>query len=58
MNLPPNIAAWPASWRFLYEERAGIFQFDGLMSKDQAELLAESEVRRQAAEAGKERVSA
>lgn len=58
MNLPPNIAAWPWKWRERYEERAAIFEFDGLMSKGQAELLAESEVRRQADETKKERVSA
>ena len=50
MSLPAQLDRWPASYRDLYEERAGIMQFDGLMSRDQAELLAESEIRRQADE--------
>lgn len=50
MSLPPEIAHWPAAWRELWEERAGIMQFDAKLSRDQAELLAESEVRRQADE--------
>jgi hypothetical protein len=55
MNLPPNIAAWPQLWREAFEERAAIMQFDGLMSQNQAELLAESELRREADEQPKQR---
>ena len=59
VSLPAQLDRWPASYRDLYEERAGIMQFDGLMSRDQAELLAESEIRRQAdEEVGGKRVSA
>jgi hypothetical protein len=50
MSLPAQIAQWPAAWREVFEERAGIMQFDARLSRDQAELLAESEVRRQADE--------
>jgi hypothetical protein len=42
----------------LYEERAGIMQFDGKMERDQAELLAEHEIRRAAREGEKARKSA
>ena len=57
MSLPANIDRWPVLWREHFEERAAIMQFDGRMSRDQAELLAESEVRREAEEQ-KERMSA
>jgi hypothetical protein len=58
MNLPPNRAAWPAKYRELWEERAGIMEFQGDMTRDAAEWRAEQDVRKQAAQAGKERVSA
>jgi hypothetical protein len=59
MSLPAQIAHWPAAWREVFEERAGIMQFDARLSREQAELLAESEVRRQADEEfRKERISA
>jgi hypothetical protein len=48
MSLPANIDRWPVLWREHFEERAAIMQFDGRLSRDQAELLAESEARREA----------
>jgi hypothetical protein len=48
VTLPPNIAAWPPLWREAFEERAAVMEFDAKLSRDQAELLAESEVRREA----------
>jgi hypothetical protein len=59
MNLPPNPAAWPPHWQELYEERAGIMEFQGNLSRIAAEMRAEQDVRRQAAmEPKKERVNA
>jgi len=49
MNLPPNPAAWPARWREAYEERAGILEYLGNVSRDTAEVRAAIEVRREAA---------
>ena len=49
MNLPPNKAAWPAKWRELYEERAGIMEADAKLSRQVAEIRAEQDIRRQAA---------
>lgn len=50
MNLPPNPAAWPKRWRELYEERAGIIEFQGNVSRETAEFRAQMDVRKQAAE--------
>ena len=44
--LPEKIADWPDKWRELYEERAGIMEFAGNISKATAESLAEKEIRR------------
>ena len=61
MNLPPNRNRWP-SWAIeLYEERAGIIEFQANVSRETAEFRAEQDVRKQAAQRdreGKERVSA
>lgn len=48
MKLPQNISDWPAEWRELYEERAGIMEHQGNMSKYAAERLAEQDTRRHA----------
>jgi hypothetical protein len=59
MTLPPNIAAWPAKWRELYEERAALIEFQANLSRPTAEFRAEQDVRKQAAmEPKKERVNA
>jgi len=48
MNLPPRIADWPARWRELFEERAGIMEFQGNVPRSLAERQAERDVRWQA----------
>jgi hypothetical protein len=58
MNLPPNPAAWPKRWRELYEERAGIIEFQANLSRETAEFRAQMDVRKQAAEEKREKVSA
>lgn len=50
MNLPANVAAWPARWRELYEERAGIIEFQANVSRGTAEIRAEEDIRKQARE--------
>ena len=49
MNLPPNRAAWPKKWRELFEERAGIIEFQGRFPREMAERLAEQDIRKLAA---------
>jgi hypothetical protein len=44
-GLPANVADWPEGYRYLYEERAGIMEFDGNMPRAQAETAAEVIVR-------------
>jgi len=49
-NLPPNRAAWPQAWREVFEERAGIIEYLGNLSRPTAEFRAEQDVRKQAME--------
>jgi hypothetical protein len=49
MILPRNVADWPLCWREIFEERAGIMEFQGNLSRAEAERKAELDVRRQAA---------
>ena len=59
MNLPPNRAAWPQRWKELFEERAGIMEFQGNLSRLAAETRAELDCRKQAAMEGEaERIRA
>ncbi len=58
MNLPPNPAAWPARWRDLYEERAGIIEYQSNVSRLTAETRAEMDIRKIAAQEKREKVSA
>jgi len=44
-ELPDRIADWPEPWREEYEERAAIMEFDGMLSRQQAEQWAETIVR-------------
>ncbi len=44
-DLPTNIADWPEDWREVFEERAGIMEYDGYLSRDEAEQWAETIVR-------------
>lgn len=50
MQLPHKISDWPEYWRELYEERAAIIEYAGNRPKVYAEILAEQDIRRQAAE--------
>lgn len=58
MNLPPNPAAWPARWRELYEERAGIIEYQANVSRETAEFRAQQDIRKIAAQEKREKVSA
>lgn len=58
MNLPANPAAWPARYRELYEERAAIMEYQGNLSRFAAEVRAEQDVRKLAAQEKREKVSA
>lgn len=39
-NLAAALASWPPEWRAAWDERAGIMEFDGGMSRPEAELAA------------------
>lgn len=49
MNLPLQIAAWPARYRELYEERAAIIEFMSNVSRQTAEFRAQQDIRKVAA---------
>ena len=44
-KLPAKIDDWPEYWRDLYEERAGIMEYDAHMDKVEAERKAEEVTR-------------
>jgi hypothetical protein len=44
-DLPGDIADWPKEWVEEFEERAGIMEFDGMLSRTEAEEGAETIVR-------------
>ena len=44
-TLPTYVKDWPTYWRELYEERAGIMEFQGNMRKEDAERNAEANIR-------------
>lgn len=46
MNLPADRNRWPAAYRELFEERAGIIEFMGNLSRATAEFRAEQEIRK------------
>ena len=50
MILPPKIADWPAEWRELWNERAGIMEHEGHLSRFTAEVRAEQDIRKLARE--------
>jgi hypothetical protein len=56
VNLPPNRAAWPARWKELFEERAALIEYQANLSRETAEFRAEIDIRKQAAQSGKERI--
>jgi len=45
MTLAPSIDHWPTKWREAYHERAAIMEFDGRMSRADAEREAEKSTR-------------
>jgi hypothetical protein len=49
----PRLAHWPIRWRDDYMERAAIMEYDGGMSRRDAEREAEADVRRAAEREGK-----
>lgn len=51
MSLPEKISDWPAEWRELWIERAGIMEFEGGMRRWQAEKRAEEDIRKLASAA-------
>lgn len=44
-DLPPNVNDWPEDWRYVYEERAGIMEYDGNLTRQEAEQRAETIAR-------------
>jgi hypothetical protein len=44
-SLPPVVADWPPVWREAFEERAAIMEFDGGLSRVEAERRAEACIR-------------
>jgi len=46
-SLPASVKDWPEDWRFLFEERAAIVEYDGNLPREKAEALAEAAVRRE-----------
>lgn len=45
LGLPVCVSDWPPEWRDSYEERAAIMQYDGGLSRAEAEHRAEELVR-------------
>ena len=48
MKLPTFLYRWPAYWQELWAERAAIMEFEGGMTREQAEKKAEEDIRWQA----------
>jgi hypothetical protein len=46
--LPRFVYRWPAYWQELYLERAAIMEFEGGMTREQAQKKAEEDIRWQA----------
>lgn len=46
MNLPLKRERWPAEWLELFNERAGIMEFQGNLSRATAEARAEQDIRK------------
>jgi len=44
-ELPVDVGAWPDDWRFQWDERAGIMEHSGALSRADAEREAEKVVR-------------
>ena len=50
VNLPPSRVRWPARWLELWAERAAIMEYQGNLSREIAEIRAEIDVRKIAAQ--------
>ena len=48
MTLPTFVYRWSAYWQELWAERAAIMEFEGGMTREQAEKKAEEDIRWQA----------
>ena len=46
MPLPRDVRRWPDEWRYAYQERLNIMEYDGRLDPRYAAMLAEGEVRR------------
>ncbi len=46
VTLPKYVHTWPDLWRELWQERAGIMEFDGKISRPEAEKAAEKDIRK------------
>ena len=44
--LPERLANWPEEWKSRFEERAAIMEFHGDLPREEAEELAEADVRK------------
>ena len=50
MTLPRKLEDWPTDARNLYEERAGILEYEANFPRWKAEIMAERDVRKNAAQ--------
>jgi hypothetical protein len=44
--LPPTVENWPKEWLELLKERAAIMEFEGSISRERADKLAELDIRK------------
>lgn len=44
IHLPADRKEWPDAWLELFEERAAIREYDGNLSREEAERWAETEI--------------
>jgi hypothetical protein len=45
VELPARVEDWPEAWREEFEERAAIMEYDGMMSRPEAQQWAQTIVR-------------
>lgn len=45
MPLPERIDDWSDYWREMYEERAGVMEYEGNFPRWKAEIMAEQDIR-------------
>ena len=45
VTLPDDVNDWPEDWQDEFEERAAIMEYDGNLSRDEAEQWAETIIR-------------